>query len=269
MKFLEKALLATAILALASGSAQGEQLRHKTELDVQFGSIPVGTATFDIRFDQKSYSLDASGKTVGVAELFASGRGKAESTGRFNGGAVIADRNFVEYVEKKKTSTLEMGFADGAVETVVLVPDKRKTKVAPKYVPILQDQLKAVIDPASSIVVPVPWEEAKDPKAVCNRTIPIYDGDTRFDIALKYKSTKPVETEGYKGYAYVCQLRYVPVAGHRTKQRNIEYMSQNKDMEIWLAPMAQTNIFTPIRIEVPTWIGRVSAQPSFFGTVTN
>ena len=269
MRAVWKAVLPVIAVSVSALPAIAGQLQHKTVLEVAFGSIPVGTATFNIRFDQKSYSLDASGKTVGVAELFASGRGKAESSGRFEGGHVIADKNFVEYVEKKKTSTLEMAFANGAVETVKLNPDKRKPKEAPKFVPISPDQLMSVIDPTSSIVIPVPYEDANNPKAVCNRVINIYDGDTRFDIALKYKSTKPVSTQGYDGYAYVCQLRYVPVAGHRARQRNIEYMSKNKDMEIWLAPMAATNVFSPIRIEVPTWLGRVVAQPSFFGTITN
>lgn len=264
-----RVLIASAAILALVGAANAGQLRHKTVLEVRFGSIPVGEAVFDIRFDEKTYSLDASGKTVGIADLFASGRGKAESSGHFDDERIIVDKNFVEYVEKKKTSTLEMAFVGGSVESVTLVPDKRKTKIAPKYVPITPEQLKAVIDPASSIVIPVAWDRANDPRAVCDRVINVYDGDTRYDIALKYKSTKPVKTEGYNGHAYVCQLRYVPVAGHRAKQRNVEYMSKNKDMEIWLAPMAQTNVFTPIRIEVPTWIGRVTAQPSFFGTIAN
>jgi hypothetical protein len=36
-------------------------------------------------------------------------------------------------------------------------------------------------------------------------------------------------------------------------------------MEIWLAPMQATNLFSPIRVEVPTWIGRISAVPAYFG----
>jgi hypothetical protein len=127
----------------------------------------------------------------------------------------------------------------------------------------------SVIDPASSIVVRLSATEAANPKNACNRTIPIYDGDTRFDIALTYKFTKTVSTDGYNGDAYVCQLRYVPVSGHKTKQRNIEYMSGNRDMEIWLAPIGGTGIFSIIRVEVPTWVGTVTAVPTFFGTAGN
>ena len=84
----------------------------------------------------------------------------------------------------------------------------------------------------SSVIVPVAWERANDPRAVCDRLLNVYDGDTRYDIQLNYKSTKPIRTDGYRGYAYVCSLRYIPVAGHKKKQRNIEYMSKNEDIEI-------------------------------------
>jgi hypothetical protein len=258
------ATVSTAALVHAGPSLAAQHL-HKTVFDVQFGAIAVGSATFEIEFDSKSYALKASGKTVGVAELFASGRGVAQSKGRLDVDKVMPESNFVEYVEKKKTSTVQMAFARDAAPTVEMVPDKRKPKVAPKYVPIEVEHLLSVIDPASSIVVPVAREKANDPQSVCNRTLPIYDGDTRFDIALRYKATKPVETEGYKGYAYVCQLRYQPVSGHKTKHRSVEAMSKNKDMEIWLAPMDQTNIFSPIRIVVPTWAGTVTAVPAYFG----
>jgi hypothetical protein len=132
-------------------------------------------------------------------------------------------------------------------------------------VALTPEHLKSVLDPASSIVIPVDPARAGDPRAVCDRTLPIYDGDTRFDIALAYKATKTVTTEGYKGYAYVCGLRYVPIAGHKRNQKNIEYMRKNDGMEIWLAPMEKTNLYTPIRVEVPTWVGRVVAVPTYFG----
>ena len=251
--------------------AAAGMIEHKTVFDVMFGILPIGKATFDIRFDEDKYILDATGKTVGIAAMVAPGTGEAESQGRIADDKVIAEKHEVTYVDKskKKKSTLDIEFNDGAVESVKLDPDKHKKKDGPKWVPIEPDQLRSVIDPASSVIVPVAWEHANDPKAVCDRVLHVYDGDTRFDIELKYKSTKPISTEGYKGYAYVCSLRYIPVSGHKKKQRNIEYMSNNKDIEIWLAPMAQTNLYTPIKIEVPTWVGRFTAIPDYFGVVAN
>ncbi|MCG6857147.1 MAG: DUF3108 domain-containing protein [Salaquimonas sp.] len=264
------AVFAACAASSAIAPAKAEMIEHKTVFDVKFGILSIGKATFDIRFDKDRYILDMNGKTVGVAEMVAPGSGEVESEGRIGDNGVVAEKHEVVFHDKKKDKDkkLEMSFKDGGVESVKLDPDKHKDKSGPKWVPISADQLRSVIDPASSIIVPVEWSHANDPKAVCDRQLNVYDGDTRFDIQLKYKSTKPISTKGYKGYAYVCSLRYIPVAGHKKKQRNIEYMSHNKDMEIWLAPMAKTNLYTPIRIEVPTWVGTFSALPDYFGVVS-
>jgi len=258
-------LLLPALVSAGATPSEAEVRHHKTVFDVRFGALPVGSATFDIRFDEKSYAVDARGKTEGVVDVFAPGKGRATSEGAIDNSQVVSARHFVEFREKKKTETLEMAFADGAVESVKLTPEKPQKKRGKKWVPIEPDHLRHVMDPASAIVVPVEPGQANDPNAVCNRTFNIYDGGTRYDIALSYKATRKVKTEGYDGYAFVCRLRYVPVSGHKRGEKNVEYMAANKDMEIWLAPMAAMPFYSPVRIEVPTWIGTVSALPSYFG----
>ena len=265
------ALFAVTAALTQPASTRAEMIEHKTVFDVKYGLISIGKAVFDIRFDQKRYVLDASGKTVGVAEMVAPGEGTVESEGLILESGVIAEKHEAVFTDRKKDKKkkLEMSFQNGEVENVKLDPDKKKDKSGPKWVPVSAEQLRSVIDPASSIIVPVDWSRANDPKAVCNRMLNIYDGDTRYDIELKYKSTNPVRTEGYRGYAYVCSLRYIPVSGHKKKQRNVEYLRKNEGIEIWLAPMAKTNLYTPIRIEVPTWVGTFSAIPDYFGVVTH
>ena len=257
-------ILAVALL-LAPMAAGAEPMTHRTVFTVYFGALPVGEATFDIHADDTGYRLKGSGRTVGIVELFAPGTGSVMSEGRIVGDHVIAVKNAIHFSEREKKKNFEMEFSDGNVSRVAYQPDDRKKKDGPQWVPVTEDQLRAVVDPASGLVVPVAPERANDPHAVCDRTLNVYDGDTRYDIALAYKATKTVTTEGYKGFTYVCQLRYIPIAGHRRNQRNIEYMSSNKDMEVWLAPIARSNIYTPIRIEVPTWIGHVTAVPDHFG----
>jgi hypothetical protein len=259
------ALLLSAFAAVAASPVAAELRHHKTVFDVRFGALTVGSATFDIRFDDKSYSIEARGRTEGVVDVFAPGKGVATSAGAIDKSQVVASRHHVEYKEKKKTETLEMAFAGGAVEKVKFTPEKPARKKGRKWVPIEPEQLKHVVDPASTIVVPVQPGEANDPKAVCNRTFNVYDGTTRYDIVLKYKATRKIRTDGYDGYAFVCRLRYVPVSGHKRGQKNVEYMAANEDIEIWLAPMSAMPFYSPVRIEVPTWIGTVSAMPSYFG----
>ena len=258
-------------MLLLPAALHAEPREHLTEFDVMYGILPIGTASFLIKVDGENYMLGAKGKTVGVAEMLAPGTGEAMSRGHITGNGVVAEHHTVLYKEKRNSREhlLELDFHEGDVEKVRLSPDDRKPKKSKKWVKITEEQLRQVIDPASSIIVAVEREKANDPRAVCERRLNVYDGDTRFDIQLHYKATKPVTTKGYRGYAFVCQLRYIPVSGHKSGQKNINYMRDNKNMEIWLAPMAKSNLYTPIRVEVPTWVGTFSAIPRFFGTPSN
>lgn len=264
-----KAVAVLAICAVlgAFGQAHAEQKTHRTVFDVRFGALPIGEATFNIRFGEQGYIIGMRGKTVGVAQLVAPGRGIAASTGLIGKERVVARRHSVRYIEKDKQSKLNMNFKNGAVHEVVLKPDDREKKNGPKWIQLTPAHLKNVIDPASSVIVAVDPQKANDGEAVCNRTMKIYDGDTRFNMVLKYKSTTEISTEGYEGEAFVCQLRYQPVAGHEVDQRNIKYMRENEKMEIWLAPMARPDLFTPIKVVVPTWIGKFTASPRYFGEI--
>ncbi len=255
-----------AVLALSPAvAAHAEMMHHKSKFTVRYGSITVGEATFNIAYDDKTYSVDARGKTAGLVDVFAPGKGKARSDGVIEPTKVVAQKHFVEYEEPEKTSALEVAFTDGDVAGVKVLAGKLRKKTSKRWVQIQPDQLKSVIDPASSLVIPVKAEAAGDGRAVCDRVFNVYDGDTRYDIQLTYKSSREISVEGYKGNAFVCQLRYIPVAGHRRNEKNIEYMANNKDMEVWLAPMAGSSFYTPIRFDVPTWVGTVIAYPTYFG----
>ncbi|MCU0790510.1 MAG: DUF3108 domain-containing protein [Nitratireductor sp.] len=253
------ALLAVAALPAAAAT------RHKSSFDVKFGGLTVGQATFNIEYDETGYKVDARGKTAGIVDLFAPGKGVARSDGAIETASVVARKHFVEYEQPEKTDALEIDFANGAVEKVNIISGKPRKKKGKRWVPVEPEQLKSVIDPASSLVIPVAAASSGNGAAVCNRTFNLYDGDARYDVALKYKSTRQIETEGYKGTAYVCQLRYIPVSGHRRNEKNVDYMAGNKDMEVWLAPISGTELFTPIRFDVPTWVGTVIAYPTYFG----
>ena len=35
----------------------------------------------------------------------------------------------------------------------------------------------------------------------------------------------------------ICSARYIPIAGHKPTTKATQFMAQNKDMEVWLAPV--------------------------------
>ena len=78
--------------------------------------------------------------------------------------------------------------------------------------------------------------------AACNREIPIFDGYTRFDINLTYVGERSAKAKGYDGPVAVCAARYVPISGHRSERPATKFMAENKDLEVWLAPIGSATM---------------------------
>ena len=53
----------------------------------------------------------------------------------------------------------------------------------------------------------------------------------------------------------MCKARYVPIAGHRALRPATKFMEDNKDMQVWLAPVERSRLLVPLRIAVRTMIG--------------
>jgi hypothetical protein len=270
--FVRKSVSFIAVSALLSTSASAiaQPSRHETKFKVKFGGLTVGEVTFGVALDGNDYTFTGNGQTQGLADWFAKGKAVIKSEGRLAGSRTIASSHYLSVTEKKDTAVLKMKFKNGWARDVYVNPDKRKKfKTEPKYAVFKPGDLGNVIDPASTMVVPVPVEQAKDPNAVCDHLFRVYDGDTRFDIKLSYKSNQPIKTEGYDGYAYVCKLQYIPIAGHKRKNKGTVQMAANNDMEIWLAPISggdpKQSVFTAIRINIPTWVGTFTSEPDYFG----
>jgi hypothetical protein len=262
-------MAAASPVASAQSSDQAPSA-HETEFNVKFGALTVGNMIFGVSMDGQDYTFTGKGSTKGLAEWFASGKAVIKSQGQVSGHDLLAASHYLSVTEKNKTAVLKMSFNKGDVQDVFLDPDKRKkSKNSKKYVLIQPDDLKHVVDPASTMVIPVDLAKAKDPLAVCGHTFRVYDGETRFDMRLSYKRNEKISTKGYDGYAYVCKLQYVPVAGHKRDNKSTMEMAANKDLEIWLAPIngggKDQSIFTAIRIVVPTSLGTFSAEPEYFG----
>ncbi len=262
--FVGSVLLTATVLAFP---VQAEMLRHQTNFSVKYGGLEIGKARFNISFDNKSYVLKGSGKTTGLVEWLAPSAGAVESAGAVIENQLKPRVHSVSVVErKKKKESVLLAFADERVVDVAIKSNKkRKVRKAPRYVPVKANHLAAVLDPASTLIIPVSASDARDGNKVCNQRFPVFDGETRYDISLRYKTVRPIKTKGYVGNTYVCQMRYIPVAGHKKNHKQVKEMAANKRMEIWLAPMLGKSVFTPIKIQIGTKYGSFVATPTYFG----
>jgi hypothetical protein len=100
--------------------------------------------------------------------------------------------------------------------------------------------------------------------AACNRTIPVFDGYARFDVKLAYAGQRIMKLRGYEGPVSVCAARYIPVAGHRPGTKGVVFMQNNKQLEVWLAPLEGARVELPLRISVATMVGTTVVQATNF-----
>jgi hypothetical protein len=91
--------------------------------------------------------------------------------------------------------------------------------------------------------------------AACNRTIPVYDGFTRFDITLSFAGTRTVAVPGYSGPVSICSARYTPVAGHKRDSKSTQFMASNRDIDVWLVPVEHAHVVVPFRVSIRTQAG--------------
>jgi hypothetical protein len=95
-------------------------------------------------------------------------------------------------------------------------------------------------------------------QAACRQTLPIFDGRQRFDLKLGFKRMDKVTAEkGYAGPVVVCSVTYEPIAGHRSSAALVKYLSEGREMEMALAPIAGTRFLVPFRVSVVSMIANL------------
>jgi len=135
-------------------------------------------------------------------------------------------------------------------------------------VPITDANRTGVLDPMTALLVHIPGAGKTTVPEACERTIPIFDGHTRYNLRLSFKRVDTVSTAGvYQGPVVVCDVKFFPVAGYDPKHFLITYLASRRDIEIWLAPIAGSRLMVPYRMSMPTPMGLGILQATKFESV--
>jgi hypothetical protein len=90
----------------------------------------------------------------------------------------------------------------------------------------------------------------------------------RYDLQLAYKRLDKVKSEkGYQGTVLVCSVHFTPIAGHVPNRPVIKYLVEQRNIELWLAPVAGTRLLVPYRVSIPTPLGMGILQATQFVSV--
>jgi hypothetical protein len=223
------------------------------DYDLSLMGLPLGHADLKGQFDKENYTLSLTARLTGLAGMVTGGRGSANAAGDLRETKVLPRSFAISSRSGDDQRVVRMALRTGDVSAVSIEPPLDEK---PDRIPVEERHKRAVLDPVSALIMPVlsGTSGPLDPKN-CNRTLPIFDGASRFDIPLVSAGTREIRKPGYQGQVLVCQARYIPISGHRPKRQAVEFMQENRELFVWLAPLSGTLLLLPIRISVKTMIG--------------
>jgi hypothetical protein len=258
---LRAAGCAALMVGLLSTGAQAQAQGLSARYSVKMLGLTLGHASLSGVFGPAAYKVEARARLSGIAKAITSAKGAAQSTGIIRSGRVLPSGYATTSSNSRETRTVRMGMNAGNVRAVDISPPipERSGRV-----PLSGGHRRNIIDPLSALVFPVSSKGPLTGAVACNRTLPVFDGYTRFNITLRYAGTRNVQTKGYAGPAFVCKARYVPIAGHQPARDATKFMSSNKQMEVWLAPLGASRVMAPYKIAVQTMVGMVEITANRF-----
>jgi hypothetical protein len=243
------------IFGFGTASLGSAEIRHVSEYDIKLGILPIARASFASEFDESAYRITGTFKSAGIVDIISRISAETSVNGRMLDDKLQADRYNLVYSAGKRTRVYDVEYRNGDVtETTVKPEPKRNPK---NWIPVTDNDLRSVLDPLSGLIFPASVK-------VCPSRLPIYDGESRMDLVLTPKGTKPFSTKGFDGEAIVCSIRYVPKSGFRRGRSDIEYLKKTP-MEIWFAKAQSANVYAPVYARIPTRMGQVYVTAVKYG----
>jgi hypothetical protein len=221
--------------------------------------LPIGVADANSSVDAKHYHMDLNVRLTGMASLISNLRMALVSAGEVDDGAPSPSSYATTASNSRETRTLRMALASGTVRQVQYSPVWQEDH-GPDHVPLTDAHRRDIIDPLSAFLLPVPQRENPVGPGACRPLVHVYDGYTRFDVTLSYVGVREIKEKGYSGPVTVCSARYIPIAGHKTTARGTQFMAQNTDKEVWLAPAGNAHMVVPYRVSLMTMVGTVVVE---------
>jgi hypothetical protein len=249
----------TAALFCAGGAAQAETIKAHYALSLM--GLSIGSAFASGVVEPQTYRVDISMRTTGLANLVNNTKGAATASGGLStlGPSPSSYANTTS--NNDETRTVRMSLASNAVRAVEVRPEPWDVDAR---IPVSESNKKRVVDPVSALIMSVPPGQDLTGPAACDRTISVFDGVTRFDVALSYAGARAAQTKGYSGPVVVCAARYTPISGYRPDSKSTRYMAENREMSVWLAPLPEARVVVPMRIEIRTGAGQLVIDAADF-----
>lgn len=225
---------------------------------ISVARVPVGRITWSADIGEDSFTTSGSGEAAGVASLAVSGKGSVAARGMVKDGRLDTTSFTSDITRGDEKSDMTMVLDHGAVTHLkAAAPPPGEDRV-----PVTAAHRQNIVDPLTAWLIPAGDGLSRE---ACERTLPIFDGQRRFDLKLAFKRMDKVKADkGYQGPVVVCAVTFQPIAGHRASSTLVKFLSQGRDIELWLAPVTGTRLLAPFRVAVVSMLGNLVVQANEF-----
>lgn len=234
--------------AAEPNAAEGWPTRVAATYKIQFQGFEIGKFDFTSEVNGKSYTLSSNAELSALMGAF-----KWRGTSRSSGAIASADPRpagyTFDYKSSSKAGSVKMGFSGNKITSINLQPP---SEPHPDAVPLQESHLVGVLDPLTAAMA-----VSRNTANPCARKIEIFDGKQRFDLVLSFRRQQKIvekQPTGHPGFAFVCRVRYTPVAGYKLN-RATEQMSESTGIELALRPIPTANVLVPYQVTIPTQWG--------------
>jgi Protein of unknown function (DUF3108) len=227
---------------------------------ISFARIRVGDITATVVMGDSEYAISVRGRAGGIIKLLIDGEGSFTARGSIKDDHLVPTTFTSKIVSSAETSDVTMVLDEGNVKELEAAPLPSR-----ELVPVTEANRQGIIDPLTAMLFSTAPTDEGLSRDACRRTLPIFDGRHRYDLKLAFKHTDQVSADkGYAGQVVVCSVRYEPIAGHRASTPLIKYLSEGREMEVALAPIAGTRMLLPFRVSVVSMLANLVIEANRF-----
>ena len=250
---------ALALLTAALGDRAHAEGKLDASYTISFARIRVGDISATGVFGESEYVISARGRAGSIMKVLVDGEASFSTRGTIKDGYPVPTTFTSKIVSDAETSDVTMDLDEGSVKELAAAAPTKSDRV-----PVTQANRQGIVDPLTAMLFSAAAAGEGLHRDVCRHTLPIFDGQQRYDLKLAFKRMDKVAAEkGYAGPVVVCSVSYEPIAGHRAYPL-VKYLSEGREMEMALAPVAGTRLLAPFRMLVVSALANLVIEANQF-----
>jgi hypothetical protein len=200
-------LVTGSALALMT-AALGDHAHAECKLDagytVSFARIRVGDIAATGVFGESEYAISARGRAGGIMKVLVDGEASFSTHGTIKDGYLVPTTFTSKIVSDAETSDVTMVLDEGSVKELAAASPPKSDRV-----PVTQANRQGIVDPVTAMLFSAAAAGEGLARDVCRHTLPIFDGQRRYDLKLAFKRMDKITAEkGYAGPVVVCSVSY-------------------------------------------------------------